>query len=165
MKRLHRFLAGGLVLGLGLFLTLTTAQAYHEGYYDQTSTRFGIRGGTYTDPDDAFLGAEALVSMGSSFYFNPNVEYVFMRGNTFLTMNADFHVDVARSDRVFFWLGAGLAGLYNNPDGPIGGDLKAGANLFFGLGFRAGNVIPYIQPKLILSSGDRQGVLAFGVRF
>ncbi|HSD65660.1 MAG TPA: hypothetical protein VLF95_03110, partial [Vicinamibacteria bacterium] len=39
---------------------------------------FGLRAGYYTKVEKPFVGAELLVHMAPRFYFNPNVEYVFV---------------------------------------------------------------------------------------
>jgi hypothetical protein len=163
--KIHRSSLPATAVVIGL-LAFTAVGAQPAWSHD----RFGFRVGTTMDPDDTFVGAEALLSMGSGgLYFNPNVEYVFRDGVTDLSLNADFHLDFSESSRVFFWVGAGLAGIYTNPDGPAAGHTDPGLNLFTGLGFRAGRVIPYFQPKLVIvDEGGRNrnhGVLTFGIRF
>jgi hypothetical protein len=61
------------------------------------------------------------------------------------------------------WLGAGLAlvrvDFENN-----GGDTDAGLNILGGVGVRAGDVVPYVQAKVIVKD-DSEFVIGFGVRF
>jgi hypothetical protein len=160
MRTLRRRFQTGIV-ALGLLALAHAAEARYSG----DGEMFGFRVGSTTDPDDMFIGAEALVHVGSALYFNPNVEYIFREGSTDLVLNGDFHIDFLTSGRTFFWVGAGIAGLYTNPDGPAEGGLDAGLNLFTGLGIRAGRAIPYLQPKLVIQDGKNHGMLAFGVRF
>jgi hypothetical protein len=126
--------------------------------------KFGLRGGYYTEAEGAFVGAELLVPMAHRFYFNPNVEYVFLDGGSLVTYNADFHYDIGIGSGTFVWLGAGLALVQDNPDGPDNSSTDAAANFLGGIGFRAGSAIPYLQVKVIAKSGS-EFVLAFGVRF
>ncbi|MFB3907540.1 MAG: hypothetical protein ACE15D_03960 [Candidatus Eisenbacteria bacterium] len=123
----------------------------------------GVRTGYYFDQEDAFLGAELLTQAADRLYFNPNVEYVFVENGSYLTLNGDFHYDLASGGSSMFWLGAGLAGLMRNPDGP-GSDNNLGANVMLGMGASAGSVIPYLQLKFILSDNTETS-LAAGLRF
>ena len=45
----------------------------------QAGTDFGVRGGTYADVDEPFLGAEALFQVGTTkrWFGNPNLEHAF----------------------------------------------------------------------------------------
>jgi len=125
----------------------------------------GIRAGRYTDLEDYFLGGELLSRISHNLYFNPNVEYVFVNNGTYLTFNLDFHYDFYTSSPLFFWLGAGLGILYNNPEGPMDSNTDLGANLLFGLGIRTeSSLTPYVQGKFILADRD-EFVIAIGLRF
>ncbi len=133
--------------------------------------KVGIRGGYYTEVDEPFLGAEVLVRLDRRFYFNPNVEYVFVSDGSYLTFNADFHYDFVVDRKTFVWLGAGLgivhedAGGVRIPEEPAeNGKTDAAANILGGIGFRAGSLIPYFQAKLIAKSGAVFAV-AVGLRF
>jgi len=123
---------------------------------------FGVRTGFYTDAGDPFLGVEFLAGIGNRIYFNPNFEYVFTDDPDFMTFNVDFHYDFRTRSRAYVWAGAGLGVLYTNPE--VGdGNTDLGLNLLFGLGLK-GNVVPYVQGKVIVSD-DTEFVVAFGVRF
>ncbi len=126
--------------------------------------KFGLRGGYYTEVEEPFGGAELLVPMGHRFYFNPNVEYVFVNSGTYVTYNADFHYDFGADRGPYVWLGGGLGLVSVNPDGPDNGSTDGAVNFLGGIGFRAGRAIPYFQAKLIAKSGTEFAV-AFGVRF
>jgi len=124
----------------------------------------GLRAGYYTDISDVFVGGELLTALGNATYFNPNVEYVFTDGFTFLTFNGDFHYDFPSRSPAYFWLGAGLAALYANPEGAGDNSTDVGVNLLAGVGFSRRPVIPYVQGKFILSDNS-EFVLGFGLRF
>lgn len=126
--------------------------------------KVGIRGGFYTEAEEPFLGAELLAKLATRFYFNPNVEYVFVEGARYITWNADFHYDFHARGNSFAWLGAGLALVSVNPDGPGGSDNDVAANFLAGIGVRTGSLIPYFQARLI-AKDDTELVLAFGLRF
>ena len=120
-----------------------------------------LRFGRYTDREEFFVGAGLITGISSHFYFNPNVEYITVSNGTQMTFNFDFHYDFYTTSPLFFWLGAGLAVLYNNPEGPPKGKTDFGANLLFGLGIRThSSLVPYVQAKMILADDDE---FAFGV--
>ena len=125
---------------------------------------FGVRVGYYTDAEEAFVGAEFLARLAPRVYLNPNVEYIFTEGSTYMTFNADFHYDFPSRRSAFFWLGAGLAVIYVDPDGSASSDTDVGANFLGGVGFKSGSVIPYFQVKLI-AKDDTEVALAVGLRF
>jgi hypothetical protein len=147
-------------------LVATTALAVLVGLVSavpaSAGTRFGIRGGIYTDPTDAFAGVEVLVPITHKVYVNPNFEYVFRDNATFWTLNGDFHYDFD-THGPYLWVGAGLAIVYRNPDGPVDSHTDVGANFLAGIGAR-GRVIPYIQAKVIVKD-NTQFSLAAGLRF
>jgi hypothetical protein len=125
---------------------------------------FGVRFGYYADIKDPFVGAEFLVPVTHSVWFNPNAEYVFVDGEKYMTFNADFHYDFPSHRRAFVWLGAGLGLAYVNPDGPANSDTDVAANFLAGVGLSRGPVIPYFQFKLI-AKNNTEAVFAFGLRF
>jgi hypothetical protein len=130
----------------------------------QADPKFGVRFGYYTEAEDPFIGAELLFRIVPEIYFNPNVEVVLVDNGRYLTANGDFHYDFYSARRTFLWLGAGLAVLNRDPEGPAEGDTDLGLNLLGGIGARRGRVIPYAQAKLILKS-DTEFVIAVGLRF
>lgn len=128
---------------------------------------FGVRGGYYFDVEEPFLGVEglfALTDISPRFYFNPNVEFVFVDNASMQTFNADFHYDLPTEGRLLVWVGAGLALIRFDPDGPRDSDNDLGGNFFAGVGSNQGTWIPYAQAKLV-ASDDTEFVLQFGVRF
>lgn len=127
------------------------------------AANFGIRGGIYTEPTEPFVGAELLFRLAHQVYLNPNVEYIFRDNQTYMTFNGDFHYDF-HTHGPYVWIGAGLAVIYLNPDGPAEAQSDVGANLLFGVGAKGGSVIPYVQAKLIIKD-DTQFVIGAGIRF
>lgn len=139
---------------------------------------FGIRGGLYTNAEEAFLGLELLSRIQrSQWYFNPNVEYVFVDNGDLITVNLDFHYDFRTSGEYNAWIGGGPAILFCDrdrgrprPDLPCDlddddSDTAPGLNLLAGLGFNPhGPVRPYVQGKIILAD-DSEAVIAIGLRF
>jgi hypothetical protein len=148
----------GTVLAAFLVWAALPATAFADG------VRFGVRGGYYTKVDKPFLGAELLARVAPRLYFNPNVEYVFVDNGTYMTFNGDFHYDFPTHSRAYAWLGAGLALVRVDPEGPANANTDLGANLLAGIGLRRGSVIPYVQAKVIVKS-DSLLSLAVGLRF
>jgi hypothetical protein len=131
---------------------------------------FGVRGGVYTDVEEGFLGVELLMPVTGQWFFNPNIEYVFVDPGSLWTLNGDFHYDFAREGNVTFWAGGGPAVIFRDRDDgrrgrrDDGSETDVGANLLAGLGLVRGGVRPYAQAKILLSD-DTEAVLAVGVRF
>jgi len=131
---------------------------------------FGVRGGVYTDIEEGFLGAELIMPVTGQWFFNPNIEYVFVDPGSLWTLNGDFHYDFAQSGNITFWAGGGPAILFRDFDDDRRGrrdddeETDFGANLLAGLGATRGAIRPYGQVKVILSD-DTEAVLAVGVRF
>lgn len=129
-----------------------------------------LRIGVYTDASEAFLGGGILTRLGeTSWFLNPNLEYVFVDHGELATLNLDFHYDLISQPEADFWLGAGPALVLrdHDPPGPGRGDGETdfGVNLFAGVGFlRDRAVRPFFQAKLLLSD-ESEGVIAFGIRF
>lgn len=147
---------------LGLVTAATPARA---GEWD-----FGLRAGVYTEASEAAIGAELLTRIGNSghWFFNPNVEYVFVDNGDLATLNMDFHYDINTRGPVFLWLGGGPGLIVRDPDRPPRRDTETDAafNLLAGIGFnlRNSSVRPYVQGKLILSD-ETESAIAFGIRF
>jgi len=151
-----------LILAVVFLLSITMQSRADE-------VKFGARAGLYSDGGtNAFIGGAVLVPVfGDRWYFNPNVEYVFANAAKLWTFNFDFHYDFHTDSPFYLWLGAGPSIIYFNPDRPArASDTDIGVNLLGGIGFKLSHsdVIPYIQPKVILSDNS-QFSLAFGLRF
>lgn len=157
MRRNRYLFFFGMVLFIALAGLVASAGA-------KSGTTVGLRIGYYTDAEKAFLGGEFLTPIARSIYFNPNVEYVFADNVTYMTFNGDFHYDFPSRNPSFVWLGAGIAGIYVNPDGPPDGETDVRLNVLAGVGLSRGPVIPYFQGKLIFSD-NAEFVLGFGLRF
>lgn len=130
----------------------------------------GVRGAGYFDPSEAAIGVEVLMNLNDdyTFFFNPNVEYVFLDRSDLWTINFDFHYDLLEAHHpVYAWVGAGPAIHVRDPDNDrLDTDTDFGLNLFAGIGFkiRGTSIVPYVQPKYTFIDNDRFSV-AFGVRF
>jgi len=148
----------GAALGAALALLILDAPA------TAADTKFGIRGGYYTDIGEPFLGAELLLPVARRIYFNPNFEYVFVENLDYWTLNGDFHYDFPTHRPYYVWAGAGAALIRVDPPGPDNSDTDVGLNVLAGVGFRTGSVVPYFQGKVILKNGS-EFALAFGIRF
>jgi hypothetical protein len=128
-------------------------------------TKVGVRGGYYTKIKEPFVGVELLTRVAHRVYFNPNLEYVFVDGAKYFTLNGDFHYDFPTGGNdVYVWLGAGLGWSSFDPEGPDNSDNDLVANLLGGVGFNAGEVIPYVQAKVIVKD-DTEFSIAVGLRF
>jgi len=156
--RTHRVLriAGVCVLAGALSITAGRAE-----------TAFGVRGGTYSDAEKPFLGAEALFGVGATrhWFGNPNLEHAFADNGDLTTVSFDFHYDFPAGTPYTIWAGAGPTLIFrdrNTPGGVRGTD--AGVNLVFGVGAKNGDVRPYGQMKVVVSD-DSEAVLGVGVRF
>lgn len=131
----------------------------------------GVRGGLYSDAEAGFLGFELLTDITRQWYFNPNLEYVFVDDGDLFTLNLDAHYDFPSRARHYFWLGGGPAVIFQDRDVERGRRIERvdetdiGLNLLAGLGFGKGQAIrPYVQGKILLAD-DTEAVLAFGLRF
>jgi len=128
-------------------------------------TKLGVRGGYYTKIKEPFVGVELLTHVANRVYFNPNFEYVFVDGAKYFTVNGDFHYDFPTGAKdVYVWAGAGLGWSSFDPDGPDNSDNDLVANFLAGVGFKAGDLIPYVQAKLIVQQ-DTEFAIAVGLRF
>lgn len=134
----------------------------HGSGHAATDVDFDIRGGQYGDVDKPFFGGGVLAGLGHSWYFNPNVEYVFVDNGDYFTANADFHYDFDVQP-FYWWVGGGPALARRNPD--IGrDDTDAALNALTGIAAKSGQVRPFAQLKLVVKD-DPEGVLAAGIRF
>lgn len=134
---------------------------------------FGVRGGFYSDAEAGFLGGEALIGVTRSWFFNPNIEYVFVDDGSLWTANADFHYDLPMRSNLAVWVGGGPAVIFSEIDPPRGcrrnceglDETEFALNLIGGVGFsKRGPVRPYVQGKVILSE-NTEAAIGFGLRF
>jgi hypothetical protein len=127
----------------------------------------GLRGGYYTDAGEPFLGADVLIQIQDTrWFFNPNLEYVFVQHGDLETLNLDVHYDLDTHDKDFYvWLGGGPAILFRDESGPHGDNqTDLGFDLLGGVGWQLKSLVPYLQAKAIISD-ESEVVLAVGVRF
>ena len=127
----------------------------------------GVRGGYYTDAEEGFLGVDLLMQIQDTrWFFNPNLEYVFVDPGDLATLNLDVHYDLdTDNDDLYIWLGGGPAIIFKDDDRKNGDDeTDLGLNLLGGIGWQLESVVPYFQAKAIIAD-DNEVVLAVGVRF
>lgn len=149
------------IIGLILFAALFSFVFFNEA---SAEIHPGVRLGGYFDSEAFFVGGEILAPIAHQWFINPNVEFAFADNLNIITFNFDVHYDLPTST-VYTWVGGGPAVIVFDPEGNRDGETDFGLNLLFGVGFRTnGRIIPYIQPKVIISD-DTEFALAFGVRF
>ena len=161
-ERSMRRVLGLVLAAAGLALAPTGAHAQVD---------FGVRGGFYDEADAGFLGGELLMPIWDRWYFNPNLEYVFVDDGSLVTLNADAHYDFPAPEGLAFWAGGGPAVIFRDIDPPPGcrgceGDDETdlGLNLLGGIGLVRGWARPFLQGKVVLAD-DTEAVLAIGLRF
>ena len=122
-----------------------------------------VRAGVYSDMSAVSLGGGLLSSMGSRWYFNPNIEAAFGDNGNLMTLNGDFHYDFAVERPVSVYLGGGPAVLFAHPDGS---DSRAdiGLNLLGGVAGMHGDVRPFAQIKGVMSDNSEVALMG-GIRF
>jgi len=156
LRSCRRLATASAIFLLGVLLLATPARA---------DVDLGGRAGAYTDEGRAFFGAELLTPLESthSWYVNPNFEYAFEDSSDLMTLNGDFHYDLATEGRYAVWFGGGPALLFL--DRELGDDeTDLGMNLLAGFGAKRGEARPYFQAKVIVAD-DPTAVLGVGVRF
>ncbi|PYS96548.1 MAG: hypothetical protein DMF50_04235 [Acidobacteria bacterium] len=160
--RRSRFVRGLLLASAGALTGLLSIAPGHA------KTDFGVRGGTYSDVDEPFLGAEALFGVGTTnrWFGNPNLEHAFAADSGDRTaVSFDFHYDFPSGEPYTFWAGAGPTLIFRDRTSPgTAHDTDPGVNLVLGIGARKGDVRPYGQMKVVLAD-DSEAVLGVGVRF
>ena len=128
----------------------------------------GVRAGFYQDAEAGFIGGELLWDVTREWYFNPNLEYVFVDDGDLYTVNLDFHYDFQTRQPFYLWAGAGAALIsseFDRPRGESDRETDIGLNVLGGIGFGRGQAIrPYIQGKVILSD-ETEAAIAVGIRF
>jgi len=156
---LKRQFHGYFLAAFTLIAVLSTCAPLHA------ETMFGVRGGSYTDMHKGFIGVELLHRISGNWFINPNYEYVFRDNGDFSTLNLDFHYDLVNTRSYSFWLGAGPAIVFDNPPGRASSKTDFGGNILAGIGFPMGEVEPYVQGKVLIYSGNSEGVVGIGIRF
>ncbi len=158
MRHALKALCVALPLALAFLLIAAPAEAVD----------FGVRAGVYTDQSDGFVGGELLFPITPQWYFNPNVEWVFVDDGDLFTVNGDFHYDFSVDFDGFVWAGAGAALIVADDDRTRRRDDDAetdvGLNLLGGVGWQVEGFTPYVQGKVIVSD-DSEAVVAVGLRF
>ncbi len=133
----------------------------------EAKTDFGVRGGTYSQTDEPFLGAEALFGLGpeNRWQGNPNLEHAFVDTGDLTAVSFDFHYDFPSGTPYSIWAGAGPTLIFRDRNFPGSNrDTDPGVNLLFGIGAKKGDVRPYGQMKVVVSDNS-EAVLGVGIRF
>jgi hypothetical protein len=142
-----------------LFLVPTGARAEVD---------FGVRAGLYSDADAGFIGGELLWGVTRQWYFNPNLEYVFVDDGDLYTVNLDAHYDFNTGNPFYVWAGGGPAFIFQGADDDCRrceDETDIGLNLLGGVGFGKGQALrPYIQGKVTISD-ETEAAIAVGIRF
>ncbi|HVR71446.1 MAG TPA: hypothetical protein VMT87_11440 [Vicinamibacteria bacterium] len=126
---------------------------------------WGLRLGYYTDVGEPLAAAETVVPLSGRLSFNPNLEYVFVAGVRYLTLNADVLHEFRTQGSQSVWAGGGLGIVSVDPDGVPEGSTDLAVNLLAGVGFRtSGRLVPYFQAKIVWKD-DTELALSFGIRF
>jgi hypothetical protein len=128
---------------------------------------FGVRAGFYSDADAGFLGFELLTDITRRWFFNPNLEYVFVDDGSLWTLNGDVHYDLQTGSPLAVWVGGGPAIIFSEVDLPRGrseSETDVGVNLLAGVGAKRGALRPYAQGKVVISD-NTEAVVAVGLRF
>lgn len=146
------------------YVALLSGALFLAGAPALHSADLGVRAGYYTEVEKPFVGAEVLMRVGDSVYFNPNAEYVFTDTGEYFTVNADVHYDFPSHGSTYFWLGAGLGVEFVDPDGSAGRESDAAVNFLAGVGLSRGPVVPYFQAKVI-AKDDTEFSVGVGLRF
>lgn len=162
MSRTRLALAAFALLAAAVMAAPRPAQA-------QDRIDLDLRGGVYTDSDAGFIGGGILTGLTAGWYFNPNLEYVFVDPGSLWTVNADFHYDFTRAGGWSIWAGGGPALVvrdFGNDRRHRGDNTTTdfGFNALAGIGLLRGPVRPFAQAKILLSD-ETEGVLAIGLRF
>jgi hypothetical protein len=127
----------------------------------------GVRAGVYSDASEGFVGVELLTDITPEWFFNPNLEYVFVDNGSLWTLNGDVHYDLDIGSPWAVWLGGGLGVIFREVDLPRGrseDETDLGLNLLAGAGAQRGALRPYVQGKVIIAD-DTEAVIAIGLRF
>lgn len=126
-------------------------------------TDVDLRAGYYSDMSAVTLGGGFLSSMGSSWFFNPNLEVAFGDGGTMTAMSGDFHYDFASNGNLSPYLGLGPTLLFANPDRGSS-NTNLGMNLLGGVSGLSGTVRPFAQIKAVLADNSEVALMG-GIRF
>lgn len=130
----------------------------------------GVRAGLYTDVEEGFIGVELLTDITRKWFFNPNLEYVFVNDGSLWTLNGDAHYDFDVETPLAIWAGGGLAVIFREFDDPRlrrlneDDDTEIGLNLLAGAGAKRGAIRPYVQGKFVIAD-ETEAVIAVGLRF
>ena len=139
--------------------SLIVAVGSHNAY--AKPIQFGVRGGTYSDPSDPFIGADAKIGLGG-FHVIPNIEWVFVDGGDFFTLNVDGTMTIFPIPILDPYVGAGVGWVRVKPDN-LDATNEGAFNLIGGVSFNV-PLDPFVQIKYVITE-DNTWVFAVGARF
>ena len=126
---------------------------------------FGVRAGAVVDDSDPYVGVELLAPLGnSSWFFNPNIEFVDADSGDRVSANFDFHYDVKTASEYYLWGGLGAAAIHTESARGRKSSDDAGLNLLAGIGWKLESMTPYAQLKVVISD-DSSIQAGVGIRF
>jgi hypothetical protein len=135
MKTMKALLVAAL-LGVGA-TSVAMAQRPHLGF----------RAGYNFDFDDAAIGAQVLVPIGSMVEFYPSFDYYFRDTGSAVGFNADLKLR-GNSVSSVLYVGGGLNMLRTSVSGA--NDMNTGGNLFVGVESRLGQTHPFFEVRGLL---------------
>ena len=135
MKTMKPLLLAAL-LGIAV-TTIAAAQRPHLGF----------RAGYNFDRDDASLGAQVLLPVGSMVEFYPSFDYYFAEVGSTVAFNADLKLRPGASSSVLY-LGGGL-NMMRTSSGDAS-NMDTGGNLFMGIESRLGRSHPFFEVRGLL---------------
>ena len=107
----------------------------------------GFRAGYNFDRDDALLGAQVLVPVGSMVEFYPSFDYYLTDVGSAMGFNADLKLRGAANQSVLY-VGGGLNMLRTSVNDAS--DMNTGGNLFMGIESRLGQSHPFFEVRGLL---------------
>jgi hypothetical protein len=128
-----------LLLAALLGIAVSTAAAAQRAH-------LGFRAGYNFDRDDAAIGAQVLLPIGSMVEFYPSFDYYFVDVGSTVGINADLKWRTGGGSALY--LGGGLNMLRTASGGA--NDMDTGGNLFVGVESRLGQTHPFFEVRGLL---------------
>lgn len=148
---------------MALLATLALAGSTWHPRQASAEVDVDLRAGIYTDVSALALGGGFMSSMGSRWFFNPNLEVAIADGGNLFTVNGDFHYDLPSEGPVSLYFGGGPTLLFADPEGGGDSDTQFGLNLLVGVS-GLGAQRPFAQVKGIFADGSEVALMG-GIRF
>jgi hypothetical protein len=129
-----------LLLAVLLGMAVTTAAAAQRAH-------LGFRAGYNFDRDDASLGGQVQLPIGSMIELYPSFDYYFAEVGSAVAFNADLKFRPGNTSSVLY-LGGGL-NMMRTSSGDAS-DMDTGGNLFMGIESRLGQTHPFFEVRGLL---------------